>query len=225
MPSPHPFRRRSFRRGAVAVSLVALAFSSACSGQRPTLTSQAGTSQTVASGETDDPVADLLRSTPSPFTARYTIQSTAAGSEPADAEVIVDGNRRRVSVRGVEFYVTATEELTCTPDGCVDGLQQGLISDLSIAEGFWGPSSATRLVGDIARRIGSLTHYDADVLGSSASCVDVPLAGPAADGTVTYCALTAGVLSSYSGADTTITMTGFEAEVDASQLVPPQTSG
>lgn len=209
---------------AAAFATVAL-IAAACSGPRPTLTSQAGSAQTVAAGETDDPVVELLRAPAATFTATYTIQSTQDGAEPADAEVVVDGTQRRVTVRDVAFYTTTTGEFTCTADGCVDGLQQGAISDLSVAEGFWGPSSATRLVSDIARRIGNLNHYTSELVGETATCVDIPLAGPSASGTVSYCALPSGVLASYSGADTTITITSYKQGADPSALVPPDQSG
>ena len=67
------------------------------------------------------------------------------------------------------------------------------------------PSFADRLHVDANRNIGPAEGRLDTIAGQPAACADVPVVG----GTVSYCALDAGVVGRYLGADVTIELTSF----------------
>lgn len=176
-------------------------------GERPTL---------VERPTVDDPavqaVLDRLGTAASAeFTARYQITSTRAG-EPTDASVVQSGTRRRVTVGDVDFLSDGTVARTCENNdrGCVDFLDDARISDLNITHRFWGDAFEARLELDASRRIGFSQASEAMIADAPAACVDIPVPSSSElSGTVQYCALDAGPLARYIGADVTIELTEF----------------
>jgi hypothetical protein len=75
---------------------------------------------------------------------------------------------------------------------------------------FWGPSFASRLRLDASRNTADGIGTTATIAGQPATCVDVAVVG----GTVTYCALDAGPLARYFGADVSIELTSFSPTAD-----------
>lgn len=192
--------------GVVGVATILLG---ACAtGERPTL-------QPVP--EIDDAAANVVltrldRAESVPFTATFDIiPSTTGETTTATVSQSTDG-RRRVTIGDIEYRITDSTSQTCRlSDGtCVDGIDDAMISDLNITHRFWGDSAAGRLTIDASRRVGFSEGSNESIADRSAACADVPVLG----GTVVYCALDAGVLARYFGADVSIELTSFTSDVD-----------
>lgn len=176
-------------------------------GERPTL---------VERPSNDDPatqaVIDRLDTVSSAvFTATYEITPTLTG-QPVTATVSQDGTRRRVTIGDVDFITDGTVVRTCsrTDDSCVDFLDDARVSDLNITHRFWGDAFRARLELDASRRVGFTEASDETIAGVPAACVDIPV--PSASelsGVVQYCALDAGPLARYIGADVKIELVEF----------------
>lgn len=203
--------------GGVVVGLSALTLLTGCiTGERPTL---------IERPEVDDPatqaVLDRLgTASTTEFTATYEITPTRTG-QATPATVVQSGTRRRISVGGVDFISDGTVTRTCTNDdrGCVDFLDDARISDLNITHRFWGDAFQARLELDASRRIGFSEPSDELIAGSPAACVDIPVpTSSQLSGTVQYCALDAGPLARYIGADVTIELVEFTPSANPDAL-------
>ena len=186
-------------------------------GPRPTLTDERRLDDSAIEAVIDRlEVADAAT-----FTATYTIAPTLVGSAPADVTVRHSPARSRVTFATdgavtVEYSNTDGEERTCA-DGladCVAGFDDSRVSNLGITNSFWGPSTAHRLSTDAGRNIADATPGAQTIAGQPATCATVPLAG----GSVAYCALDAGPLARYTGADVTIELVGYDWSVDPAAL-------
>lgn len=193
-----------------------MALSGCFTGQRPTL---------EADSPIDDPAAAtvverLNKANTVDFIARYRIVPTRTG-EATQATVAQLGDQRRITIGDVEYFTDRVESRTCLNDGedCADFLDDARISDLNITNGFWAPAFRTRLELDAGRRIGPSSNTSTTIAGQPAVCVDVIVPSAATTtGTVVYCALDAGVLARYFGADVSIELTAFSFEVFPSDL-------
>ena len=212
MPSPDhlaALRRRVGFAPRVVLGTVLLAgatLGGCITGERPTL---------VERPAVDDPAARavldrLSTASAAAFTATYEITPTSSG-EARTATVVQADTRRQVTIGSVEFITDGTSNRTCTDAGCVEFLDDARISDLNITHRFWGDAFAARLELDASRRIGFSAASDATIAGEPAACVDIPV--PSASelsGIVQYCALDAGPLARYIGADVTIELVAFD---------------
>lgn len=210
--------RRDHRHitGSIAVGLVAVGALTGCiTGERPTL---------IERPVIDDPasqaVVDRLgTASTAEFTATYEITPTLTG-EPTLATVLQAGERSRVTIGEVDFISDGTVTRTCENNerGCVDFLDDARVSDLNITHRFWGDAFRARLELDASRRVGFSAASDETIAGAPAVCVDIPVPSTSQlAGTVQYCALDAGPLARYIGADVTIELVEFSptADVDA----------
>ena len=191
-----------------ALGLLAIVLSTGCmTGERPTL---------VERPAIDDPAAQAVldrlgTASTAEFTATYEITPTNTG-QATRATVVQSGTRRRVTIGAVDFLSDGTVTRTCENDdqGCVDFLDDARVSDLNITHGFWGEAFEARLELDASRRIGFSEASDAIIAGAPAACVDIPVPSSSQlAGTVQYCALDAGPLARYVGADVTIELIEF----------------
>jgi hypothetical protein len=194
--------------GAVVVGVTALTSLTGCiTGERPTL---------IERPVVDDPAAQAVldrlgTAATTEFTATYEITPTRTG-QATRATVVQSGTRRRISIGGVDFISDGTVTRTCTNDarGCVDFLDDARISDLNITHRFWGEAFQSRLELDASRRIGFSEPSDEVIAGSPAACVAIPVPSSSQlSGSVQYCALDAGPLARYVGADVRIELVEF----------------
>jgi hypothetical protein len=209
--------RRPILRAAVGVLAAAAGLGGCALGPRPTLTDEPRLDDSAI-----DAVLDRLDGADAAtFTATYTIAPTLNGSAPADVTVRHSPARSRITFATggtvtVEYSNTDGEQRTCA-DGlaeCVAGVDDSRVSNLGITNSFWGPSSAQRLTTDAGRNIADATARTETIAGQPATCATVPLAG----GSVAYCALDAGPLASYTGADVTIELVSYDASIDQALL-------
>ncbi len=174
-------------------------------GPRPTITDERTTDPAVrtVSGLLDD------ARTNGAFTATYEIAPTAVGTEPVRATVANTFERVEIVIGEVLYVVDASAGETCDADrsNCVSGVDDARISNLGITHAFWADSAAARLRTDAGRAIGNPQSQPDTIADQPAECVAVPVAG----GTIEYCALEAGPLARYRGADATIELTSFTA--------------
>ena len=209
MPSPDrptPRRRAGVVGSAVLTAGMVVALAGCITGERPTL---------IERPTVDDPAARAVldrlgTASAAEFTATYEITPTSTG-ETRTATVVQSGSRRQVSIGAVDYISDGTSNRTCTEEGCVDFLDDARVSDLNITHRFWGDAFAARLELDASRRIGFSAASDATIAGEPAACVDIPV--PSASelsGVVQYCALDAGPLARYIGADVTIELVAFD---------------
>jgi hypothetical protein len=207
--------RRDHRHtiGSIAVGLVALGLLTGCiTGERPTLLDRPAIDDPAAQAVVDR----LGTSSTAEFTARYEITPTLT-NEPTLATVRQSVTRRRVTIGEIDFISDGTVTRTCenSDRGCVDFLDEARISDLNITHRFWGDAFQARLELDASRRIGFSEASDEMIAGYPAACVDIPV--PSASqlsGTVQYCALDAGPLARYIGADVKIELLEFSPTAD-----------
>jgi len=193
----------------VAVALVAL--TGCFTGERPSLAPE-----TSIEDEAVQTVLDRFdRADSLDFIATYDIIPSSTG-ETTQATVAQLGGQRRVKIGDVEFITDGTVARTCREgiDECEDFLDDARVSNLNITHTFWGAAFRTRLELDAARRIGPSAGDTTTIAGQPAVCVDVIVPSIASSsGTVLYCALDAGILARYFGADVSIEMTSFSRDV------------
>lgn len=205
-----------------ALALVALALTTGCAtGQRPTLVAPPST---VSDPVTAAVLDRLERADTAVFTATYDITPTLT-SEVTSATVVQSGGLRRITIGEVEYFRDGASARTCLSGNvdCVDGLDEARISNLNITSEFWGRSSAARLGLNAARAVGPPSGSTETVAGLAATCAAIPMqASQPIDGqavqSLVYCALDAGVLARYSGADVVIELTSFTTTVDETLL-------
>lgn len=190
---------------------MALTATAGCfTGERPTLLDRP---------EIDDPAAQAVLdrlglASSLEFAATYEITPTSATAATV-ATVVQSGGNRRVAIGEVTYVVDGTVVRTCQNDdeGCVDALDDARVSNLNVTHRFWGDAFAARLELDASRRIGFSAAGNAVIAGFPAACVDIPVPSTRElSGTVQYCALDAGVLARYVGADVTIELIEFSLD-------------
>ena len=198
------------RLALIGVALVAL--TGCITGERPSLAPE-----TSVEDEAVQPVLDRLdRAESTNFIATYNIIPSATGETTQATVVQLDG-RRRIRIGDVEFSIDGTVSRTCTvgTEECEDYLDDARVSNLNVTNAFWGAAFRTRLELDAARRIGPSSASTTTIAGQPAVCVDVLLPSiTTTSGTVVYCALDAGIMARYFGADVSIEMTSFSRDVE-----------
>lgn len=208
----NPFHRRGHRSGgslpAALLVGAALVLSACQTGPRPTVTDERKSDPAVRA------VTSLLDQarTNGDFTATYDITPAMIGSATASATVVARPNSITIAIRDVLYVIEGGVGQTCAADrtSCTEGIDDARVSDLSITHAFWADSAAARLRNDAGRSIGNPQPLPDQIADQPATCVNVPVAG----GTIVYCALDAGPLARYRGADTTIELTSFTPGAD-----------
>ena len=212
MPTEHRHHRATPRlRGAVLIACLAFAATGCITGQRPAL---------VSVPVVDDAAAQVVlerlgRASAVPFTATYDIIPSTTG-ETTKATVRQLDDQRRVTIGNVDYLIDSGSGRTCRLDdgGCVDRLDDALVSNLNVTHRFWSDGIADRLTIDAARRVGFSEGHTETIADRPAACADVPVLG----GVVVYCALDAGILARYFNADVSIELTSFTNDVDVADL-------
>ena len=212
MPTEHRHHRATPRlRGAALIAGLAFAATGCITGQRPAL---------VSIPVVDDAAAQVVlerlgRAGAVPFTATYDIIPSTTG-ETTKATVRQLDDQRRVTIGNVDYLIDSGSGRTCRLDdgGCVDRLDDALVSDLNVTHRFWSDGIADRLTIDAARRVGFSEGHTETIADRPAACADVPVLG----GVVVYCALDAGILARYFNADVSIELTSFTNDVDVADL-------
>ena len=206
-------RRRSIPR-ALTLSALAVVATSCAVGDRPTLAEVA-----VVDDDAADAVLDRLDRPPSfPFAATYEIPPSS-GLVTTEASISRDDDGTIVTQIGQIAYTTTADGTTTTCDltdnSCDDYANDARVSDLAVTHQFWGTAFRQRLTTDSGRRIGPSTGSVTTIAGAPATCVDVKVPSSIeAVGTVNYCAIDAGVLGRYFGADVVIELTSFARIAD-----------
>lgn len=204
------------RRSPLLLAVAVVALTGCFTGERPTLAPDLSVDDAAA-----EAVLDRLDGAESlDFVATYRIVPSLSG-DPTRAIVAQLDSRRRITIGNVEYVTDGDESRTCQNDveGCTDFLDDARISNLNITHTFWGAAFRSRLELDASRRIGPTAGTSTTIAGLAAVCVDVIVPSVAVDtGTVVYCALDAGVLARYFGADVSIELTSFSFEVSSSDL-------
>jgi hypothetical protein len=170
-----------------------------------------GPTTTVETSPILETVAVLLgQSAKSPETATYSVRPTSR-STATPVTVSRDADRTVVSIRNIEYRITARGSRTCRRDThkCVPGLDAQPISDLLISATFWGPAArqALRAPGMVAKGSSATTSTLA-VAGQSAMCVTIP--GPNVN--ERYCALPTGMLAAENTVRVDIALTTYNRE-------------
>lgn len=193
--------------GVLTVVAVSATLTGCFVGERPTLRDETVVDDVAARSVFDR----LALATSSDFLATYRITPTGSG-EGVTATVTVSTSGYRVRIGEVEYRVEPGSAVTCSvpTDECVDEIDEARLSNLNITHRFWGEAFRTRLGLDAARRIGFTEGSSETVAGAPAACVDITVPSSIeATGTVRYCALDAGPLARYVGADVVIELDEF----------------
>lgn len=202
--------------------IVALLTAGCFTGKRAIIVPETAPSTTVAPDSSDavpsgtGPAAlleavalRLGRPATGPETANYKVRPTFQGT-PVDIVVSRDSARTLVSVRDIEFRITATGSHTCrrATRRCTPGLDAQPLSDLLISATFWGPAArqALRSPGMVARA--SAAKASSIVIPGTtlrADCVTVP--GNTLD--ERFCVTPSGLLALQNTARVDITLTTY----------------
>lgn len=201
--------------------IAAVGLTGCFTGERPSFEDD-DTAPAASTGNVEiDKVLGLLDSVDrSEFTVGYDITTNLNNIESTGLVVQAEGRRRSVTIenseRSVRFIQDAGEELTCDLliGACEPSLLDARISDTQLPHTFYGPAFANRLRADADRRISDPTAYTKNIAGQEAQCVDLDVSG----GTKTYCALPAGPLAQFVGADVSIDLTSYSPRPDESKF-------
>lgn len=198
-------------RRSVAAALAACSLAGCALGARPTITDERRVDDSAI-----DAVLDRLDAAASAaFTAVYRVTPTVVGAPPTEATVTSTGSGTRVVFAAdgaptVEYVTEDGEQRTCAGGqaDCVAGHDEARISNLAVTSTFWGPSIAQKLRVDAGRNVADAEASTTEIAGYPAACAAVPV-GTGTVVTVEYCALDAGPLAAYRGADVVIELVSF----------------
>jgi hypothetical protein len=217
----HEPRRRSFATRSLVAALVVVTTGCA-TGQRPTLVEQtAGTEDAAATAV----IQRLDVAAETTFTATYDITPTST-SQTTTATVFVSGLRQRIVIGSVDYINDGTVARTCVAGGgeCAEGIDDARISNLQITHDFWGSAMGARLARAANVSLTAGVPRVETIAGQPATCADITVPSANAEasggalGTLVYCALEAGPLGRYTGADVSIALTSYTPTVDETQL-------
>lgn len=211
MPTAPPRRRRPLLLIA-SIAAASVLLTACITGERPTLTPALAL---------DDPAVEavlerLEGANSATFTAEYNIIPSTTGSNTSATVRRADDGRLRITIGSIDYLVDGNTSRTCVAGDCVDQIDDARVSDLNLTHRFWSDSLAARLRIDAARDPGEGAGSSNSIAGRPASCVDLDVVG----GMVTYCALDAGGLARYFGADLSIELTSYSTSVDDDLLQP-----
>ena len=209
MPTPRPF----IAAGLAAV--VGLVLSGCITGQRPSFEDEQPAEGATGNEAIDAVLQQLDAAGSTTLTAVYEI-SAATGDDARAAVVIADDTRTSITVGDRRYLLENGAGITCdlTADECEASINDAHISNLQITHDFFGPAFAQRLRVDADRRIADPTGFEQSIAGQDAVCVTVPVTG----GDKLYCALDAGVLARYQGADTLIDLIRYRPRPDENRF-------
>ncbi len=160
---------------------------------------------------------DQAANAPPTFTASYDVL-VRFGDADKKAEVVIDGNRRAITMGDVRFLQTQSTTETCKGTTCAPGIDPTAISDTQLTVDFWAGDIAKRLRFDAASKIGPTAQRTETIAAQRAACVDVVQGN---DNTATYCVLDDGVLARLADADVYITLTSFSPSADPAAFDAP----
>lgn len=188
-------------------------------GQRPHFSSEPFPSGSLTGDEAIDAVLTKLDGVSSqPTTALYAVL-TKFGNTTTSAQVAIDGAKRAIEIRNVQYVDTGEQQLTCSTDGsqsCTNGFDLARISDVGITVDFYAADTATRLRRDSVAKIGPAVAHEETIANQPAHCVALPLSG----GTAEYCVLDNGLLARLDDGDVLITLGLYSPTVDPAKLRP-----
>ena len=193
-----------------------VALSACFTGARPKLAEGAATTGDAAA---DAVLSRLDAAGGRTFTADYTIV-TKFGNITTPATVVQAGPARRaITIGRTRFIINGSDTATCDLDAgtCSDSIDLQRISNLQLTADFYDASAAARLRRDTELRAGPTEASTETIAGQAATCVAIPVTG----GKSTYCALNAGPLARYDGADLSIDLTDYSRRPDEKQLRRP----
>jgi hypothetical protein len=201
--------------------LVVVGMSGCFTGERPTLAHEPTTSPAV------DAVIDRVSSLgDAVYTADYDVV-TAFDGQTTPARASQSGpSRRSLTIGDVRYIVDGSSTRTCTVSTgqCVDTIDASRVSDVQMNPDFFGTSMTARIRHDAEVAVGEPTASTEDVLGQTATCTAIPVAGPGgaqeSRATNTYCVLDNGVLARLDAGDVDVTMTAYEPGADAALFTP-----
>ena len=202
------------------VALAAAASLSGCiTGERPTLAEDVSTDTVTGDPATDAVLALLARADEQPFTADYQVTNNFGPITRTARVVRTPDGHRSITVGDVRFLVEGSTTATCNlvAATCSATIDDAAISDMQLTHQFYGASALDRLRVDAERRVGTTEAYTAEIGGRPATCVRVPVDG----GSKAYCAADTGVLASYEGPDTVITLTAYDPAADLEAFTRP----
>lgn len=206
MPAAAPPPRRRAGRSAALATAAAIVLGGCVTGERPVLEPEPAVNDPAI-----ETVLDRLdRAGSTAFTAVYDIIPSTTGATTTATVRRLENGRTLVTIGAVEFLIDGSVTRTCVADDCVDVIDDARVSDLNITHRFWGESFAARLELDATRNLRDGQGRIDTIAGQPATCVDIEVVG----GTPTYCAIDAGVLARYFGADVSIELTSFSTDVD-----------
>jgi hypothetical protein len=201
--------------------LVVVGMSGCFTGERPTLAHEPTTSPAV------DAVTDRVSSLgDAVYTADYDVV-TAFDGQTTSARASQSGpSRRSLTIGDVRYIVDGSSTRTCTVSTgqCVDTIDASRVSDVQMNPDFFGTSLTARIRHDAEVAVGEPTASTEDVLGQTATCTAIPVAGlggaQESRATNTYCVLDNGVLARLDAGDVDVTMTAYEPGADAALFTP-----
>lgn len=209
MPTPRPII-------AAGVALViGLALAGCITGQRPSFEDEQPAEGATGNTAIDVVLERLDAAGSTTLTVVYEI-SAATGDEARAAVVIADDTRTSITVGDWRYLLEDGGGITCdlTADECEASINDAHVSNLQVTHDFFGPAFAQRLRVDANRRIADPTGFEQSIAGRDAVCVTVPVTG----GDKLYCALDAGVLARYQGADTVIDLVSYRPRANEDQF-------
>ena len=202
--------------------LVVVGMSGCFTGERPTLAHEPTTGSPAV-----DAVIDLINSLgDAVYTADYDVV-TAFDGQTTPARASQSGpSRRSLTIGDVRYIVDGSSTQTCTVSTgqCVDTIDASRVSDVQMNPDFFGTSLTARIRHDAEVAVAEPTASTEDVLGQTATCTAIPVAGvgDAQESRVTntYCVLDNGVLARLDAGDVDVTMTAYEPGADAALFTP-----
>lgn len=177
---------------------------------------------------TGDPAIDAVLSqldavTEGPVTGLYAVL-TKFGNTTTAATVVLDDSRRAIDVGTVRYLELANQQFTCSiepttdaPIDCEDGINAARISDVGVTIEFYSSEAARRLRRDAHAKLEPGVASQETIANQPATCVSVTVVG----GTVTYCALSNGMLARLDDGDIAITLGLLATTADPAKLRPP----
>jgi hypothetical protein len=198
--------RTRLRQVVAATATAVIVLAGCITGERPELVSE----EPVRDPAVEAVLERLERAGDGTFTAEYDIIPSSTGATTR-ATVRVSDGRIQVTVGSVDYLVDGPVSRTCVEGQCVNRIDDARVSNLNITHRFWGDSFAARLRLDAARNLSAGQGRIDTIAGHPATCVDLTVVG----GTLAYCGLDDGALARYFGADVSIELVSYSADVAA----------